>query len=200
MKKFTFIAVLLISIGSLSAQQNYNMNTINQLVEDLKAEELHVIETALDVVARQESQEFQQLETECKTNWNSIIDNFEAIEGGEEAKKLVVSAFQVLDAEDYMTAIEKMVTRFEAGTIQKSIMLEMLRPTGRMQAFLVDNYDHPRVVAALNKIKVKASDDADLIAEIDAILNGEAKLALDKFRDAHEDTSEGDIPKVLLTE
>lgn len=200
MKKLTFVTIISISIGALFAQQNYDMNTVNQLVEDLKAGELHVVETALDVVARQESQEFQQLENECKTNWSSIIDNFEVIEGGEEAKKLVVSAFQALDAEDYMTTIEKMVTRFEAGTVNKSIILEMLRPTGRMQAFLVDNHDHPRVVGALNKIKAETSDDADLIAEIDAILDGDAKLALDKFRDAHEDTSEGDIPKVLLTE
>lgn len=200
MKIKIIVFVMLFSFETINAQQNFDMSAINQLVQNLMSQKLHIVESSLDVEAREESQEFQQLENKCKTDWSNIIDNFESIEGGDAARRLVVTAFQALEAKDYMTAIEKVVTRFEAGTVQKSIMLEMIRPAGRMQAFLADNHAHPRVISALNRINAKVSDDADLVAGIHAILNGGKKLALDKFRDAHQDTSEGDIPKVLLAE
>ncbi|MEN8795753.1 MAG: hypothetical protein ABF328_03495 [Akkermansiaceae bacterium] len=200
MKKITFIAVATIFTNSLFAQQNYDMNTINQLVQDLKAEQLHVVETALDVAARKESQKFLELENKCKTDWDDIIDNFEAIEGGEEAQRLVVSALQALDAGDYMSAIEKLVTRFEAGTVDKAIMHEVLNPEGRMRAFLADNHAHARVTAALNKIKIKVGDDADMKTQIDDLLSGETKIGFDEIREDFAGTGYGNIPTITLAD
>jgi hypothetical protein len=204
MKKLvTNLAAIIIgamTIQLVQAEEVYDMAEVNQLIENVKKAGILKVDNAFEAELREDNKTFKQLEAKCKTDWNSILENFEAIEGGEDAKKLVVSSFQILDAADYMSAIEKLVTRFEAGTATKAIIVESMNPSGRMQAFLEDNNTHARVIAALNKIKTKVGDDAELVTGIDAILNGSAKLELDKFRDAHQDTAVGDIPKVLLAE
>jgi len=176
------------------------MNSINQLVQELKAEELHVIETALDVAARKESQKFQEFENICKTDWIDIIDNFEAIKGGEEVQRLVVSAFQVLEAGDYISAIEKLVARFEVEDIDKPIMHEVLNPEGRMQAFLADNYTHAGIITVLNKIKTHVGDDAGIKTQIDDLLSGEIKTGFDEIREDFAGTGYGNIAKIILVE
>jgi len=196
MKKLSIAIIAVASFGMLLAQQNYNMNTVNQLAQDVKTEGLLVVETALDEVARKESLKFQQLENKCKTDWSSIIDNFEAIEGGEDTQKLVVSTFQILEVSDYMSAIEKLAIRFENEAMTKPVIVEILNPTGRMRAFLADNHAHQRVIAALNKIKNKA--DAELIADIDKILSGEIKTGFEEIREDFAGTGYGNIPKLLL--
>lgn len=176
------------------------MTEINEKLGLVTGKKLHLLDDGNAFARLQRDQDFAFVENKCKTDWSDIIENFEAIEGGEVAQRLIVSAFQALDAGDYMSAIEKLVTRFEADTVGKPVMLEILNPAGRMRAFLADNHAHLRVTAALNKIRAKVGDDAEMINQIDNILSGDTKLNFDKFRDAHQDTSEGNIPKILLAE
>lgn len=200
------LASICVMLSALATQEvkaqgdQYNMTEINEKLELVIGKKLHLLDDANAFARLRRDPDFAFVEDKCKTDWSAIIDNFEAIEGGEVPQRLVVSAFQALDAADYMSAIEKLVTRFEAGTVGKPIMHEVLNPEGRMQAFLADNHANARVTAALNKIKAKISDDPDMVSQIDGVLSGGTKLNFDKFRDAHQDTSEGNIPIILLSE
>ncbi len=199
-KNFAATIIFALAAQLVGAEEAYDMTEVNQLIEDIKQAGVLKVDNTFEAELREDNEKFKQLGEKCKTDWSAILDNFEAVEGGEDARKLVVSSLQVLEAADYMSAIEKLVNRFEAGTITKAIILETLNPSGRMQAFLEDNRTHSRVIAALNRIKAKVAGDLKLIGEINAILDGSAQLEIDKFRDAHQDTAVGDIPKVLLAE
>ena len=94
--------------------------------------------------------------------------------------------------------LEKLAASLEQSQIDKRYVIEALRPRGRMQAFLPDNYQHPRVQALLNDLKTLLANESEAVESINDILSGETKAGLDTFREAHEDTSEGNIPKVLL--
>lgn len=202
MKELLNMSVAILSVlvtQKINAQQSpFDMTEINTKLELVIGKKIHLNDDSAMFYMLQRESNFTVIENKCKADWSSIIDNFEAIEGGEVAQKMVVWAFQALDAGDYMSAIEKLVTRFEAGTVSKPVILEILYPKGRMRAFLADNHAHARVTAVLNKIKAKVGGDAELITQIDDMLSGESKLRSDKFRDAHQDTSEGNIPQVLL--
>lgn len=198
------LAVTLLSLGAIALQNargaSYDMAEINGKLERVTGKKLHLLDDANAFSRLQRDPDFALLENKCKADWGEIIDHFEAIEGGEESWKLVVSALQVLDAEDYMSAIEKLITRFEAGTVGEPVMDWILNPPGRMRAFLADNHAHARVSAALARIKVKVGGTRDLKTRIDDLSSGKSKLGIDQFRDAHQDTSEGNIPTILLAD
>ncbi len=181
-------------------EEQYSMSEINNRLELVNAKKLHLRDDPNAFSILQEDQDFAAIESKCKTEWSNIIDNFDAIKGGEAAQKLVVSAFQSLDVRDYMSSIEKLVARFESGTVTKLVILEILYPKGRMRAFLADNYANARVAAVLNRIKSKVVGDTELISQIEDIMSGQRKLEFAKFRDAHQDTSEGNIPILMLPE
>lgn len=184
--------------GGVTAQQSYDMAPVNELITSLVNLGLDVLDNAFEEDKRDAANEYIQLQNKCATDWSSIIDDFESIQGGDNERKLVISAIQVLGATNYINAIDKFVARYEAGTLDKKFILEVLRPRGRMEAFLADNHAHARVVTALNKIKVKVAGDVELTEEINDILNGNAKLEIDLFRSAHIGVPEGNIPSVLI--
>ena len=97
-----------------------------------------------------------------------------------------------------MTALERLAEKFRHSQISKQVMVAALRPGGRMAAFLIDNYQHTRVQTLLNDLKPRFAGDASMQASIAAILSGKRKTDLDDFREAHQGSSEGDIPRVLL--
>lgn len=203
MKKILTLLVLLSALATheIKAQgAQYDMAEINEKLTLVIEKKLHIYEDAGGFPRMQRDPDFAFVENKCKTDWDDIIDNFEAIEGGEEAQRLVVSALQALDAGDYMSAIEKLVTRFEAGTVDKPIMHEVLNPEGRMRAFLADNHAHARVTAALNKIRVKVGDDADMKTQIDDLLSGETKTGFDEIREDFAGTGYGNIPMIALAD
>lgn len=187
-------------INFVDAQESYNMDSVNQLTKQLITVKAHLIESGLAYEEREKSPKYLQLREKCKTDWSKIIDHFETMEGGEDAQKLVVNAFQVLEASDYMSALEKLTARFQAGKLSKSIILEFFSVQGKMHGFLADNYKHPRVKTMLNAIKAKVGDDAEMTSIINDFLSGEIKDGLDEMRKDFAGTAEGDIPKILLAE
>ncbi|MBK1835459.1 hypothetical protein [Roseibacillus ishigakijimensis] len=202
MKKILTLLVLLSALATYEIRAQgaqYDMTEINEKLELVTGKKLHLLDDPNAFSRLQRDPDFAFVENECKTDWDNIIDNFEAIEGGEETQRLVVSALQALDAGNYMSAIEKLVTRFEAGTVDKHIMHEVLNPEGRMRAFLADNHAHARVTAALNKIKVKV-DDADMKTQIDDLLSGETKTGFDEIREDFAGTGYGNIPTIALAD
>lgn len=204
MKKLFAVSAIGVSVFTaqeIAAQQvPFDMTEINEKLELVIGKKIHQYEDAVGFPRLRRDPDFMVIENKCKTDWSGIIDNFEAIEGGEEAQKLVVSALQELDAGDYMSAIEKLVTRFEAGNVGKPVILKILSPHGRMQAFLADNHAHARVTAALNKIKAKAGDDTEMTSLIDDHLSGEIKTGMDEIREDFAGTGYGNIPQILLPE
>ncbi len=204
MKNLLTVSLLIVSAlatDEIRAQEGqYNMTEINKKLEFVIGKKLHLVDDANAFPRMQRDSDFAFVEDKCKTDWNSIIESFEAIEGGDVAQRLVVSALQALDAGNYMTAIEKLVNRFEAGTVGKSIIFEILDPPGRMQAFLADNHTNARVIAALNKMKVKIGEDLDMMGQINDLLSGEVKTGFDEIREDFAGTGYGDIPKILLAE
>lgn len=197
--KITLLMLCVFANQNIKAQgEQYDMTEINDKLELVIRKKLHLLDDPSAFSKLQSDPDFAFVENKCKIDWLRIIDNFQAIEGGEIAKKLVVAALQVLEAGDYMSAIEKVVTRFEAGTVDQTIIQVVLDPEGRMQAFLADNYVHNRVTTALNKIKAKAADEPEIKALIDNILSGESKIGFDEIREDFAGTGYGNIPKVLL--
>ncbi len=176
------------------------MTEINDNLELVTGKKLHLLDDPNAFSRLQRDSNFTFVENICKTDWIDIIDNFEAIKGGEEAQRLVVSAFQVLEAGDYISAIEKLVARFEVEDIDKPIMHEVLNPEGRMQAFLADNYTHGRIITVLNKIKTHVGDNAGIKTQIDDLLSGEVKTGFDEIREDFAGTGYGNIAKIILVE
>jgi hypothetical protein len=111
---------------------------------------------------------------------------------------MVIAAFEGLDAGNYLTALERLAEKFRQNQISKPVMISALRSTGRMQAFLADNYQQARVQTLLNDLKPRFAGDATTQAAITDILSGKTKTDTDNYREAHQDSAEGNIPKVLL--
>ncbi len=174
------------------------MNEINPLVQTLITQNSKPAETALEEQSIAASPQFVQLKGLCQTHWGSILDNLGSVVGGDAGKSMLIAAFEGLDAGSYMAALERLAEQFRQNQISKPVMVSALRSTGRMQAFLADNYQHARVQALLNDLNPRFAGDAATQAAITAILSGEAKTDTDNFREAHQDSSEGNIPRVLL--
>lgn len=176
----------------------YDMNDVNQKIKAITDKKLHLLEvSALDEHALFESSEFIALQAKCSADWIQIISNIDKIDGGDSAKKLAIFGLSQLSAQDYMTAIETFVTKYESGSISEILLEIVVSPTGRMSNFLTDNFNHPRVIAVLNRIKVK-STNLTLRIDLNDILSGADKTMRDDFREAHAGLAEGNSPIVIL--
>lgn len=175
----------------------YDMTEINQKIKAITDKRLHLIETAIDEGNLLKSQEMISLQGKCSVDWMQIISNLDKIDGGDEAKKLAIYGLGQLPAQDYMTAIESYITKYEDGSLAETLLEVVLSPMGRMSHFVIDNFNHPRVIAALNRIKVKSTNVA-LKNELNNILNGSEKSMRDDFREAHAGFAEGNTPIVIL--
>lgn len=190
------IALVMLSSNNAMADQ-YDMTDLNQKVQAVVDEGLHNINTAIDVKTLTDSPEFAALKQKCLADWEEIGGNIETVGNGETGKRLVFLASSFLPAADYMTFLEAMATKHSADLVSDAAIKDLLFNEGQMGAFVVDNFGHVRVIAVLNSIKNKTTDNA-LKQRIDGILDGSAKTALDEFRDGHEGLPEGDIPEVIL--
>jgi hypothetical protein len=176
----------------------YDMTEVNQKIKAITEKKLHLLEvSALDEQALFSSQEFLSLQVKCNIEWVNIISNLDKIDGGDEAKKLAIYGLGQLPAQNYMTAIESLVTKYENGLLTEKLLEIVLSPMGRMGYFVTDNFNHPRIIAALNRIKVKSTNVA-LKNELNNILSGSDKLMRDNFREAHAGFAEGNTPIVIL--
>jgi len=196
---FTLVAVIILSTKSQTFAEGVPMNEINQLVKTLLAKHPYPPNDAIMEDALVTSPEFVSLEKLCKAHWSLALDHFDSIPGDDAGKSMLIAAFQVLDAKNYMTALERLANKFRKKQISKSVINSALRPipTGRMQVFLVDNYKHPRVQALLKSLRPLFEGDARQ-AWIDKVLSGEAKTYWNDWRYDYEGMSEGNIPEVLL--
>ena len=184
-------------IPGIASCEEYDMTEVNAKVKAITDKKLHVMEASYEPERLLDSPEFQALRAKCTADWQQIAANIETVQGGDEAGKLVIYAFENLTPQNYMTALEALVSKYESGGIGEAIVRSIYRPEGKMGAFAIDNYNHPRMAAVLNRIKSKTTTAA-VKADIGAILNGSAKSQLDDYRDNLAGTPEGNIPKVIL--
>jgi hypothetical protein len=197
------LKILLIALNAIMFQGDanaaeYDMNDVNQKIKAITDKKLHLLEvSALDEHALFESSEFIALQAKCSADWIQIISNIDKIDGGDSAKKLAIFGLSQLSAQDYMTAVETFVTKYESGSISEILLEIVVSPTGRMSNFLTDNFNHPRVIAVLNRIKVK-STNLTLKSDLNDILSGADKTMRDDFREAHAGLAEGNSPIVIL--
>ena len=175
----------------------YELGPIDQDVAAITTKKLNKIETSLDEASLLASPEFVSLQTKCSSDWAQIVENVGAINGGQEAVKLVVYALGNLSTQDYITAVETLTTKYESGAATEVTIETVLSPLGRMTDFFDDNYNHARVIAVLNRIKTK-TNKAALKTSIDETLSGSGKTMKDEYRDAHDGLPEGGTPKVIL--
>jgi hypothetical protein len=192
---FSAFAIVMMAKSAIAAE--YNMTEINQKIKAITDKRLHLIETALDEDNLFQSQELLNLQQKCSADWVKIIENLNAIDSGDEGKKLIIYGLGQLAAQDYMTVIESLVTKYENGAASEQLVNLVLFPMGRMSDFLTDNFSHVRVVAIINRIKAKSSDAA-FKGELDNVLSGRAKSILDNFREAHAGLPEGSTEIVIL--
>lgn len=118
------------------------MNDINKKIQVLLAAKLNRIEApGLREEALTSSQDFIDLQNLCRANWNSVLDDLNAVSGGNDGQEMLFLAFEAtLAGPEYMSALEKLGSLFAQGQLSKPLMLVALRPRSRMQAFLADNY------------------------------------------------------------
>lgn len=178
--------------------QTSPMNQINQLVPGLVAKNAVQPENALEANTIRTSTEFTQLNTLCSANWSAILDDFGSIVSGDDGKIVVLAAFETLSAADYMAAVERVAEKYRQNQVTKKVLISIIRPEGRMQAFLADNYQHTRVQNLLTDLETRLAPDTEQVSFINDLLSGKTKTEFDDFRAAHQDTSEGNIPQVLL--
>lgn len=174
------------------------MAPLNALVNNLLPKKIHELpDTSTLFATLKQDADFLAIETKCKTEWNDIMDNFASINGGDNGKNIVLWAMQALTANDYMSLLEKVTTLYEADNFDEKFMKIVIFPSDRMRAFAADNFQHTRMIAVLNRLKTKTADAA-FTADINEVLNGDAKTAIDDFRDGHAGLAEGSIPQVLI--
>lgn len=196
---FRTIAIVSSLLPSLAVAE-YDMAFVNEKVAPLAAKisaipkHLLMVDDTTDLL---KTPEFQALRAKCTTDWAQIAANIDKVQGGDEARKLVIYAFENLSPQNYMTVVEQLVSQYESGKMSEESAKALLGPTGRMQDFIVDNYAHPRVIAVLNRIKTKTKDPA-LHQRIVTTLNGSAKELLDTYRDDHQGMPEAGGPPVIL--
>lgn len=175
------------------------MSEVNQHVKAVVDQGLTKIDAiAIRNAELQSSQDFMALQSLCRANWSTILDNLKLVQSENDGKKLVFSALEALDPADYMSATEKLAGQFQNNQLSKSLILFAIRPQMRMQGFFADNYQHPRVQAVLKSLRQALSDDASVKAEIDDLLSGETKSGLDQLRSDYAGTADGNVPVITL--
>ena len=177
--------------------EEYDMTDVNTKVKAITDKNLHVMEASYEPEQLLGSPEYQALRAKCTTDWEQIATNIDKVQGGDEAKKLVIYAFENLSPQNYMTAVERVVAKYQEGMVSDAVIRALHLPMGRMRAFLIDNYNHSRVTAALNKIRTKTKD-SQLKASLGETLDGSDKADYERDRVELAGTPEGDIPKVIL--
>ena len=199
LKKLT--AILLFSAQTLVVASEYDMTNINEKVAPLAAKQatipkhLRMVDDTTDLYV---TPEFQALRAKCTTDWEQIVANIEKFQGGDETRIIIIHAFENITPQSYIIAIENLVTKYENGSASEELIDAILYPIGRMRGFAKDNFNHPRIIAAINRIKA-ISNNVTFKSQLDRILTGAAKASLDNFREAHQGMPEGDIPVILLT-
>lgn len=192
-------AILLLASPTAVIASEYDMTFVNEKVTPLAAKlssipkHLRMADDTNDLLA---TPEFQTLRDKCFTDWEQIAANIDKVRG-DEAKKLVIYAFENLSPQNYMTAVEQIVAKYQAGVIGDGVIRALHLPMGRMRAFLIDNHQHSRVAAALNQIRAK-TQDAQLKSSLGETLDGSDKADYERDRVELAGTPEGDIPKVIL--
>jgi hypothetical protein len=196
-QRVAFIILSIMMLFQKATGTEYDATEINQKIKAITDKRLHLIETSIDEGNLWQSQEMLNLQEKCSTDWMHIIENLGKIEGGDNAKKLAIFGLSNLSAQNYMTTIELLITKYEADAISETLIDAALFPMGRMGYFLTDNFNHPRVVAAINRVKTKSANSA-LNNRLNDILTGADKTMRDNFRAAHAGMPEGNTPIVIL--
>jgi hypothetical protein len=195
MKLLTII--YFIFTATMNADEPFNIEQVNIRIEALVARKAHLTNSALSVEARNTNPDFIAIKNSMRTSWPQVFDKWDLIANGTDGKRLIIEALQILESADYMSALEALVARYENGSMSEELLKNVLSPMGRMAHFLTDNYNHPRVVLVLNRIKVKSTNVA-LKNEIGDTLSGANKVMRDNFREAHAGMPEGNTPIVIL--
>ncbi len=195
MKILTIIYLLF--AATMKADEPFDIGQVNTRIESLIATKAHLTNSAISVEARNTNPDFIAIKDLLKTSWVQVLGKWDLIAHETDGKSLVIEALQTLESPDYMSALEALVAKYENGSISETLLKVVLAPMGRMAHFLTDNYNHPRVVLVLNRVKVK-STTLSLKDRIDKILNGTAKERRDNFREAHAGMPEGNTPIVIL--
>ena len=182
--------------GTMIAETGAIMNEINQLVQTLVINHPTPRENAVMVENVRTSADFVRLKELCKTHWIIILDHLDTVVGEDAGKSMLLSTFDELEANSYMTVLERLADKFKKNQISASVMHTVLYPTGRMRMFLVDNYRHPRIQTLLTDLRPCFEGDTQTQGSIDRLLSGERKKMLDRYRADHRGLEH--IPKVPL--
>jgi len=172
----------------------------NNLMETLNAVQSKVDQKKINIFEYPELlsnfPEYTTLEAQSKTEWRDALANLQIIAPSDVAKRILFESFQSLDANDYLEFLNRAASLCENGQISKGIFGDVLSPSGRMQAFLVDNYNYPAVRNLLERARRIFFDNAQEIKAIDSILSGDSKEMLDNYRKAHAGLK-GESPEEL---
>lgn len=198
MKTIKLLIIIFTAILTPSLRaENYDMGSLNSKVKNIIDAKLHINNTAFDIKNLLDSPEFTSLREKCLTDWQQIGSNVDHIGHGDEGYRLVFLAMSFLPPENYISLLELSVTKYDNNLLSETKLKSLLFNEGGMGSFVVDNYQHARVVSVLHTIKNKTADE-NFVLRIQGILNGTAKSSLDDYREGHEGLGEGITPEVIL--
>lgn len=200
--KNTYCAILCLGTLMLSKINSWsNLNTTEgcRLVREILKENTDGVGTSVDQRHLAASADFLALKNLVVANWNETIDNWEILTGSKEAGgEFIFLALEELPTVNYIEMLEKIANLPSDSPIYKSTVPRIFAPRARMQAFLADNYQHPRVIALLNKLKPQFPASTNIGKYIIKLLNGQAKQEIDDYRNAHVGLLGGSHPVILL--
>ena len=151
------------------------MDEVNQLLQVLVAKHPWPPNDAIMEEIFFKSTEFIQLKELCAPHWDSISDNLDSIVGGDAGKSILLVAFEDLEAESYITVLERMADKFHANQINKPVIRNMISMYGRKAHFLMDNSRHPRVRTLLKSLAPSLEGEAVYGEVIADMLSGQSK-------------------------
>ena len=198
----TLICIVLTTASVLNADvidERMPMDEINLLLQALIAQHPWPPNDSVMEGKFLKSDEFIQLKGICAKNWSPILDSIHSVVGEDVGKIMLFTAFEDLDADNYMTALERLAGKFQRNEITRPVMCAAFSSHGRrMRWFLADNYRNARVRMLLNGLRPYFSDDASMQTKIKDILSGRTKKDWDDYRKAHKGLL--DTPQVFLDE
>ena len=179
MKKLIIVITLamasILYAESVATTGDVPIEEINRLLQTLITQHPWPPNDAIKEEKFLKSAEFIQLKELCTLHWDSVSDNMETVAGEDVGKCMLLVAFEDLEAESYITVLERMADKFHKNQINPPVMRNMIAMHGRKAHFLMGNHRHPRVQTLLKDMKPSFEEDAVIWDAITRIQSEQTK-------------------------
>lgn len=127
---------------------------------------------------------FVELQKDISSIWSPALERLDYVAPTETQKSLFILSLEALPADDYVSAVERLLELTKAGRLKPKSLSDALAPRGKLDGLFIYNYDHPRVKDLLLRARAVLPPSDGMTRAIDSILTGEAKKGHSVMRSA----------------